>query len=64
VQFGDEDERTAAAAELGEYILEDAWFAVISHPYALWAHSPDIVAPAHPVAPGQYPHWLAIRPAG
>jgi peptide/nickel transport system substrate-binding protein len=36
------DESTAAFAEIGEYMLEESWFIVLSHPLGVWATDPEV----------------------
>jgi peptide/nickel transport system substrate-binding protein len=40
--LGSLEESNEAASEIGEYVLDQAWFAVIAGPNVLWAMSPDV----------------------
>jgi peptide/nickel transport system substrate-binding protein len=59
IRFGDAEESKAAGQELGNYILDQAWFVPITSPENLMATKPGIVADFH-LALG--PYLATIRP--
>lgn len=42
VTEGTLDETVEAASQIGEYVLDEAWFAVVSAPNVLWASNPEV----------------------
>lgn len=60
-KYGVGQDGVDAAADLGEYLLDEAWFAVITYPHTLWAYSPDI-AVVSSYNPGIPPSMLDTRP--
>lgn len=58
---GTDEESKQAFSDLGEYLIDQAWFAGIVHPLALIAHSPDVTVT--PYEFGNQPLLQDIQPS-